>query len=113
MTTTRQHKVSRLLQKELGDYFQRQGSSLTGGKMVTVTVVRISPDLSLAKVYLSIFPADKAGENIRAISEKAGLVRSTMGNRLRNQLRHIPEFAFYLDDSLDYIDRIEGLLKDE
>ena len=113
MTTTRQHKVSRLLQKELGDYFQRQGASLTGGKMVTVTVVRISPDLSLAKVYLSIFPADKASENIQAISQKAGLVRSTMGNRLRNQLRHIPEFAFYLDDSLDYIDRIEGLLKDE
>ncbi len=113
MTTTRQHKVSRLLQKELGEYFQRQGSGLTGGKMVTVTIVRISPDLSVAKVYLSIFPGDKAGEAIEAISEKAGLVRSTMGNKLRNQLRHIPEFAFFLDDSLDYLDRIEDLLKDE
>jgi ribosome-binding factor A len=113
MTTTRQHKVSRLLQKELGDYFQRQGSGISGGKMVTVTVVRISPDLRVAKVYLSIFPGEKAGEAIGAISEKAGLVRSAMGNKLRNQLRHIPEFAFFLDDSLDYIDRIEGLLKDE
>lgn len=113
MTTTRQHKVSRLLQKELGEYFQREGSGLTGGKMVTVTVVRISPDLGLAKVYLSIFPGDSAKEDIQSISDKAGLVRSTMGNRLRNQLRHIPEFAFFLDDSLDYIDRIEGLLKDE
>jgi ribosome-binding factor A len=113
MTTTRQHKVSRLLQKELGDYFQREGSGLSGGKMVTVTVVRISPDLRVAKVYLSIFPGDKAGEAIEAISEKTGLVRSTMGNKLRNQLRHIPEFAFFLDDSLDYIDRIEDLLNDK
>jgi ribosome-binding factor A len=113
MTTTRQHKVSRLLQKELGDYFQRQGSGISGGKMVTVTVVRISPDLRVAKVYVSIFPGDKAGEAIEAISEKSGLIRSTMGNKLRNQLRHIPEFAFFLDDSLDYIDRIEDLLKDE
>ena len=113
MTTTRQQKVSRLLQKELGEYFQRQGSGLTGGKMVTVTVVRISPDLGLAKVYLSIFPGDKSDEAIQAISDRAGMVRSTMGNKLRNQLRHIPEFAFFLDDSLDYIDRIEDLLKDE
>jgi len=113
MTTTRQYKVSRLLQKELGEYFQREGSALCGGKMLTVTVVRISPDLGIAKVYLSIFPGDKAGETIQAISEKAGLVRSTIGNKLRNQLRHIPEFTFFLDDSLDYIDRIEGLLKDE
>ena len=113
MTTTRQHKVSRLLQKELGEYFQRQGLSLTGGKMLTVTVVRISPDLGVAKVYLSIFPSDNAGETIQVISDKVGLIRSTMGNKLRNQLRHIPEFAFFLDDSLDHIDRIEDLLKDE
>jgi len=113
MTTTRQHKVSRLLQKELGDYFQRQGSALSGGKMVTVTVVRISPDLGIAKVYLSIFPGENAKEVVEAISDKTGLVRSELGKKLRNQLRHIPEFAFYLDDSLDVIDRIEDLLKDE
>ncbi len=113
MTTTRQHKVSRLLQKELGDYFQRQGSTLTGGKMITVTVVRISPDLGVAKVYLSIFPAENAKEAVQAVSDKAGLVRSELGKKLRNHLRHIPEFAFFLDDSLDYIDRIEDLLKDD
>jgi ribosome-binding factor A len=113
MVTTRQLKVSRLLQKELGEYFQRQGSALSGGKMVTVTVVRISPDLGVAKVYLSIFPGEKAEEAVLAISEKAGLVRSELGNKLRNQLRHIPEFAFFLDDSLDYINRIEDLLKDD
>jgi len=113
MTTTRQHKVSRLLQKELGEYFQRQGSALTGGKMITVTVVRISPDLGIVKVYLSVFPGDKAAEAVQAISDKAGLVRSELGKKLRNQLRHIPEFTFYLDDSLDYIDRIEDLLNDQ
>ena len=113
MTTTRQHKVSRLLQKELGEYFQREGSALCGGNMLTVTVVSISPDLGVAKVYLSVFPGDKAGETIEAITEKSGLVRSIMGKKLRNQLKHIPEFSFFLDDSLDYIDRIEDLLKDE
>jgi ribosome-binding factor A len=113
MTTTRQHKVARLLQKELGDFFQKQGSAITGGKMTTVTVVRISPDLGVAKVYLSIFPANDAAGAVQAISDKAGLVRSELGKKLRNQLRHIPEFAFFLDDSLDYIDRIDDLLKEE
>jgi ribosome-binding factor A len=112
MTTTRQNKVSRLLQKELGEYLQRTGSELTGGKMVTVTVVRISPDLGVAKIYLSIFPGEGAEEALQSISNKAGLFRREMGIRLRNQLRHIPELAFFLDDSLDYIDRIENLLNE-
>ena len=112
MTTTRQHKVSRLLQKELGDYLQKNGSQITGGKMVTVTVVRISPDLGVAKVYLSLFPAEGYEQALQSVSERVGLIRSEMGKRLRNQLRHIPEFVFYLDDSLDYIDRIDNLLKD-
>ena len=113
MTSARQQKVSRLLHKELGEYLQRSGPDITGGKMITVTVVRISPDLGIAKVYLSVFPGEGAEETVKAISEKAGLVRSILGNRLRNQLRHIPQFSFFLDDSLDYIDRIEDLLKDE
>ena len=62
---------------------------------------------------LSIFPGEKAEEDVQAISDRAGLIRREMGNKLRNQLRHIPEFVFFLDDSLDYIDRIENLLKDE
>ncbi len=111
MTTTRQHKVSRMLQKELGAFFQNQGKDLAAAKMVTVTVVRISPDLSIAKVYLSIFPGEHATEILQDIADRAGMIRSEMGNRLRNQLRHIPSFHFYLDDSLDYIDRIEDLLK--
>ena len=113
MTTPRQQKVSRLLQKELGDYLQRSGPEITQGKMITVTVVRISPDLGVAKVYLSVFPGEAAEETVKAISEKAGWVRSAMGNRLKNQLRHIPQFVFFLDDSLDYYDRIEDLLNEE
>ena len=112
MTTTRQHKVSRLLQKELGDYFQKRGPEMTGGKMVTVTVVRISPDLGLAKVYLSLFPGNGNAAALEAINHAGHSVRSEMGRRLRHQLKHIPEFAFYLDDSLDYIDRIDNLLND-
>ncbi len=112
MTSTRQHKVSRLLLKELGDYFQKHGSEMTGGKMVSVTVVRVSPDLGLAKVYLSIFPSQGLKESVQSIAEKAGMVRADMGKRMRNQLRHIPEFAFFPDDSLDYIDNIENLLND-
>ncbi len=78
--------------------------------MVTVTVVRISPDLGVAKAYLSLFPGQQQEEAMKAISEKALLVRREMGKRLRHQLKHIPEFIFYLDDSLDYINRIENLL---
>lgn len=110
MTTTRQHKVSRLLQKELGQFFQQRGAELTVGKMVTVTVVRITPDLGIARVYLSLFPTEGAEGAVKEINARSGLIRSEMGGRLRNQLRHIPEFHFYLDDSLDYIDRIDNLL---
>jgi ribosome-binding factor A len=112
MTSTRQHKVSRLLQKELGDYFQKQGSRLTGGKMVTVTVVRISPDLGLAKVYLSLFPGEDHTTSMESIREQSTTIRNEMGKRIRHQLKHVPDFVFYLDDSLDYIDRIDDLLKD-
>jgi ribosome-binding factor A len=112
MTNTRQYKVSRLLLKELADYFQKHGSEHSGGKMVSVTVVRISPDLGVAKVYLSVFPSQELTATVQSISERAGMIRSEMGKRLRNQLRHIPEFIFYPDDSLDYINNIENLLND-
>ena len=112
MTSTRQHKVSKLLLRELADYFQKHGSSICGGKMVSVTVVRISPDLGVAKVYLSIFPSKDLEVAVQSISDLAPMIRNEMGKRLRNQLRHIPEFIFYPDDSLDYIDNIENLLND-
>jgi len=80
--------------------------------MVTVTVVRITPDLGLAKTYLSLFPGEDKEKSVESINQAVGSIRSEMGKRLRHQLKHIPDFIFYLDDSLDYIDNIENLLND-
>jgi len=113
VTTTRQNKVARLLQKELGELFQRRSREYLGNKLATVTVVRISPDLSVAKVYLSIFPVSKNEEPLVQINSHASSIRHEIGNRLRNQLRIIPEFVYYIDDSLDYIENIDNLLKDQ
>lgn len=111
MESTRQKKVSRLLQKELGDIFQKMRMTF-GGKMITVTIVRVSPDLALAKTYLSIFPHDKNDENtLESIRQRSAKIRNELGKKVKNQLRVVPELAFFIDDSLDYIDNIEELLK--
>jgi ribosome-binding factor A len=110
METTRQKKVSRLLQKELGQIIQHRSAEL-GGKLITVTIVRISPDLSVAKIYLSIFPPKEAGKTLAEIKKIVPQIRHELGNIVRNQLRIVPELAFFIDDSLDYIEKIETLLK--
>ncbi len=108
--STRQRKVSRLLQKELGTYFQ-QNSTIYGNKIISVTVVRISPDLSVAKIYLSIFPV-KTGEDIlKDIKNHKNVIRNFLGTQVKNQLRIIPELTFFIDDSLDYTEKIDKLLK--
>lgn len=112
MDSTRQQKVSRLLQKEMGSYFQQQGNSILPGKMITVTVVRISPDLGYAKVYLSIFPSDNNQEAIEIIRKKESSIRLEVGKKVKNQLRVIPEFNYFVDDSLDYIENIDNLLNE-
>jgi len=111
MSSTRQNKIERLLQRDLGDIFQKGTSSLFKGKMITVTKVRISPDLSVARVYLSLFPVDDKQEFIDYISSIEGQIRFDLGKRVRHQLRKIPQLAFFVDDSLDYIDNIDKLLK--
>jgi ribosome-binding factor A len=111
MTTTRQYKVSRLLQKELGNILQREGSRIFAGKMITVTEVRITPDLGQARVFLSIFPAADKDSFNKTIQEHTQHLRHELGNRIRHQLRSIPELQFFLDDSLDYIENIDRLLK--
>ena len=107
--TTRQKKVSRLLQKELGTYFQRAGAEF-GNKMITVTIVRVSPDLASARVYLSIFPLKSDEDLLTGIRNKTGEIRHSLGTQVRHQLRVVPELSFFIDDSLDYIDKIDGLL---
>ena len=111
MTTTRQNKVSRLLQKELGVVYQLEGRNMFSGKMITVTEVRITPDLAHARVYLSIFPPPSKQDFNRITDQNAGFVRRELGNRIRHQLRSVPQLQFILDDSLDYIDNIDRLLK--
>lgn len=113
MESTRQQKVSRMLQKDLGDYFQQHAREILPGKLITVTVVRVSPDLGVAKVYLSIFPLDKKEEPLEKIRAHAPAIRHEIGNKIRNQVRAIPEFIYYLDDSLDYIENIDNLLSDD
>ena len=103
METTRQNKISRLLQKELSEIFLLQTKAMPG-VLVSVSAVRISPDMSIARVYLSVFPSEKAEEIVKTI-------RYELGTRVRHQLRIIPELKFFVDDSLDYIEKIDSLLK--
>ena len=110
METTRQQKIARLLQRELSELFRLQTQAMHG-TLVTVSAVRVSPDLSIAKGYLSIFPSEKAEEILKNINENARSIRYEIGTKVRYQLRVIPEFKFFIDDSLDYIDRIDALLK--
>lgn len=111
METTRQKKISRLLQKEIAEILRIQGQQFAPGKLLTVTLVRISPDLSLAKVYLSIFPSADTDGTLEAIIQNTGKIRKSLGQLIRNQMRIVPELAFYIDDSLDYIEKIDNLLK--
>ncbi|MDE6158177.1 MAG: 30S ribosome-binding factor RbfA [Muribaculaceae bacterium] len=110
MESTRQAKISRLLQKELSEIFRRQ-TAKTHGVIVSVSAVRVSPDLSIARAYLSVFPSDKAAEMIESINASAKTVRYELAQNVRFQLRKVPELHFYLDDSLDYIANIDSLLE--
>jgi ribosome-binding factor A len=110
MQETRQNRISRLLQKELATIFQGQ-TRLMHGVMVSVTRVRISPDLSICTAYLSIFPSDKGEDLLKNINASEKTIRYELGKRVHNQLRIIPELRFFIDDSLDYIEHIDELLK--
>ncbi len=110
MQETRQNKIARLLQKELSSIFQSQTRQMRG-VMVSVTRVRVSPDLSICTAYLSIFPSERGQELLDNIQQNIKAIRYDLGQRVRHQLRVIPELRFFIDDSLDYIDRIDELLK--
>ena len=110
MQETRQNKSARLLQKELSVIFQQQ-TRVMHGVMVSVTSTKISPDLSICTAYLSVFPSEKAEEILKNIKANEKTIRYDLGQRVRYQLRIIPELRFFIDDSLDYIERIDELLK--
>ena len=110
MQETRQNKIARLLQKELSMIFQEQTRAMHG-TMVSVTRVRISPDLSICTAYLSVFPSERGEEILENINRTNQQIRYALGQRLRYQLRIVPELRFFIDDSLDYIEHIDELLK--
>ena len=110
METTRQNKISRLLRKELSEIFLLQTKAMPG-VLVSVSAVRISPDMSIARVYLSVFPSEKAEEIVKNVNDNMKTIRYELGTRVRHQLRIIPELKFFVDDSLDYIEKIDSLLK--
>ena len=112
MQETRQNKIARMLQKELSIIFQQQ-TRMMCGVMVTVTRTKISPDLSICTAYLSVFPSEKAKEIMENINANEKTIRYELGTRIRHQMRIVPELRFFLDDSLDYIDRIDQLLAED
>ena len=110
MENTRQEKISRLLQKELGDIFLHYAREHQG-TLISVSEVRITSDLSIARVFLSIFPSEKANDMVRTIMNDAKSIRFELGKRLRHQLRIIPELNFFNDDSIGKLEQIDELLK--
>ena len=109
--STRQKKVSRLIQKEVADIFLRKGGEYAPGKLISITKVRISPDLSFAKIYLIIFPSANNSHILQVVQNHAPKIRFDLGLKVRSQLRIVPDIVFYIDDSLDYIENIDRLLK--
>ncbi len=111
MESNRQKRIARLVQKDLGETIQIEGRNWFPGAMVTVTKVYVTSDLSIAKAYLSIFGKD-AEEVMKLVHIHTKDIRRILGNRVKNQLRVVPELRFFIDDSLDYIENIERLLKE-
>lgn len=110
METTRQQKIARLLQKELSDIFQKDAKSMPG-VIVSITKTYISPDMSVCRAYISVFPSERAESILNAINAQCSKIRYELGTRVRYQLRIIPELRFFIDDSMDYLEHIDELLK--
>mgnify|MGYP000979513879 CR=1 FL=1 len=108
---TRQNKIARLIQKELAGIFIRELKPEFSGLLISVTIVRITSDLSLARCYISVYPPDMAEETLLHIKRMTKAIRGIIGNKVAKQLRIIPELTFYLDDSLNYLENIDRLLE--
>ncbi|MEM6894403.1 MAG: 30S ribosome-binding factor RbfA [Bacteroidota bacterium] len=114
MESQRQRKIAGIIQKDVVDILQRAATEGgLQGTLISVTQVKVTVDLSIAKIYLSIFPNQSAQELLEGIKSNAPSIRHELSQRTKNQLRKVPELQFYLDDSLDYIDQIEQSLKGE
>lgn len=109
--STRQLKVAREIQKDLAEILRAKGMAAFGGALVTVSEVRVSPDLSIAKTFVSIFPSEKSAQVMGMLNDNIRELRGELGRRVGKQLRIVPEIVFHLDTSLDYAEHIEQLLK--
>jgi ribosome-binding factor A len=109
--TKRQKQVASLLQKELNDIFQRLNLTMIDGGMVSICSVKVSPDLLQAKIYLSFFQVTNAEASMKHVEEKSWEIKRQLALRVKQQLRRIPVLSFYLDDSLDYVFKMEELFK--
>ncbi|MGJ3235192.1 30S ribosome-binding factor RbfA [Marivirga sp.] len=107
---SRQKKYSSLLQKDLSEIFQKQMANTFGKAFITITDVEVSPDLSFAKVYLSLMLSDKPSETLELIQERKSEIRKHLGNRIGKQVRIIPELAFFMDETLEQANRIDDIL---
>lgn len=112
MESTRKKKISRLLQKECAEMFQQEMRELTLNSMLSITIARVSSDLSVVKFYVSVFPSEKMDAVLKNINDNKVRVRYALGQRIGKQLRIVPEPAFFIDDSLDYLEKIDTLLDD-
>lgn len=109
--TTRQNKISRLVQREMADILLQLNKSKYPGKLITVTVVRVTKDMGIARIYLSIYPSEYAQKILSEIKLNSKPIRGELGRKIGKSVRIIPELEFYIDDSLDYIEHIDELLK--
>lgn len=109
MESTRQLKIAKLIQKELGDIFQRDGKAIFGNVFITITKATITPDLSIAKIYLSFLLVDNKKELLDMVSSETKTIRKLLGERIRKQVRIIPELQFYIDENLDYAAKMDDI----
>lgn len=112
METTRQHKVAKQVQKDISEILIKEAAGLVKGTMTTVTSVRMTPDLGMARVHISVFPFEQSERVMEAVEKNAWLIRKSLGERVRHQFRTVPELTFFLDDSLEYIDNLDKLIKE-
>ena len=111
MENTRQQKIAKQIQKDIAEILQKEAAEVVRGSLVTVTAVRVSPDFGYAKIYVSVFPFERGSEVMQSLERQMRVLRGLLGNRIRNQIKNVPELQFFLDDSLEYIDHIEQALK--
>jgi ribosome-binding factor A len=109
MESNRQKKFAGLLQEELASIFQREGAAYLPNTLVTITKVRVSPDLAVAKVYLSFLNTNNTGLSVATVNSHAGEIRYKLGSRIRHQARVVPTLTFFVDDTNEYVERMDQI----